>query len=179
MKTLLQMLGRSRVLRVSVLCLPVALVSIAIILWLNSKVSVDELSVIVAIPVMISYLMVRGIDRLFSDVPEMTLEQQERVRRMEQDGSVIAVPPVIGIIFIAGAWVCVATGLSIGFYKLLGLSWGFSAALSVLKFALLLIAGISVTVCLKCLLRSWLVKTAQFLRSLSRFPTFSHHSWHC
>jgi hypothetical protein len=176
MRTLLKMLDASRAVKVFVLCLPVALASVAIIVLLNPKIGVDEVAATVAIPLMVSYLMVRMIDWLVSDMPGMTPAEKEQFKRLEEAHSVVSVPPLLAISFIVGAWLCIATGVSLGFYKLLDLSWGFSAAISVLRIAFFLVAAISVAVCIKWLFRIWIVRTAQFLRSLFHFPVFVHHS---
>jgi hypothetical protein len=158
--------------------LPVAFASVGAIVWLNPKISGDEVAATVAIPLMISYLMVRAIDRLVSELPEVTAEDKERIERLKEERHTIDIPAILAIPFMVVAWVCVATGLSVGFYRLLGLTWGFSAALVVLKCAVILIGVISVTMCLKWLFRIGIVRTAYFFRSLSHFPMPGSHRRH-
>lgn len=172
MKSLLRELDASRVARIFALTLPIGALFVTAVALANRQLSIDEIAASVAVPLMVSYLLVRAIIWLVADVPERTPEEIKQLEAAHTDcqSIAVAIPTAVVVVFVVGIWASITASISLGFYAVLGLSWAFAAALSLLKVVFFIVAVSAISICLVSFCNPWIIKLARFFRVVFHFP---------
>jgi hypothetical protein len=165
----------TRALRLSVIAVPVSVITVVVVAWANPAATGDEIATIAAVPLLISYLMIRGIMWLDSATPNPTEEEMRAFERSHAPAFSVEVSATLGLVFVLGmGWVAVGT-LSALAYWALGLPHAFAATLSSVKWTLFIAAMAAVIICLMMLCKSWLLKIARASHLLFNDPTSFFH----
>jgi len=168
----------SRGFRLLVIIVPISAAAVCAIAFANPAASGDEIATTAVVPLLVSYLMVRGIMWLASGAAqpsqeEMRAFEEERLRRSPQFS--IEIPALFVFVFLLGMWWIVAGGLSAGAYWALGLTSAFSTTVSSLKWACSIVALDAVLICLITLCGIWLLKIAKFFHDAFDDPFSFFH----
>lgn len=168
----------TRASRLLVIVVPVAVLVVGAIAWARPAISGDELATIAAVPLLISYLMIRGVMWAASRIPEATDEQRKAFeqRQKEHPPQVsISISRTLAIAFVLGMWWVVTGSLSAVAYWGLGLNVAFSAVISSIKWTLLVVSTTAVLICLMTLCKAWLLKIAKFSHDVFDDPFSFFH----
>jgi len=173
MERLYEVLGVRRVASIGLFALPIAFGGVLIVLILNPQMSADEIIGTVAIPLMVSYILVRGAIWVATDIPPMSPEEIASFERLQKNGRHWAFSAIGVVVFVGGMWIFATAGLSLVAYYLLGLHWAAQAALLTLRLIFWVVAISAVQLCLKWLCKIALVKIAHLSRIIFDLP-FPH-----
>src|SRR5882672_7845647 len=107
----------ARGLRLLVIIAPVSVAVVSALALAKPAATGDEIAAIAAVPLLISYLMIRAIMWLASGIPEATEEDRrilEQHRGQHPPQFSIQISGTLAIPFVLGMWWIVAGGLSAG-----------------------------------------------------------------
>jgi hypothetical protein len=162
--------------RLLVIVVPVAALVVGAIVWARPTVSGDEVAAIAAVPLLISYMMIRGVMWAASRIPDATDEERKAFEQGQKEHPPqLSISGTLAIAFVLGVWWVVTGSLSAVAYWGLGLNVAFSAVVSSIKWTLLVVSTAAVLICLTTLCRTWLLKIAKFSHDVFDDPFSFFH----
>jgi len=180
--------------RLFLIAFPFSLAMVALVMWSNSKSSTDVIATSAAVPLIVSYLMIRLIMWMASRIPDMTEEEARRFEREHemsatamkverqrqsdgQDRTTVTITPsgFLIVAFVLGVWCVVAGTISAGIYWCLGLTQAVLMAITIVKWTLTVVAAAAVILCLISFCRESLLRIAKMSHDIFDDPTSMFH----
>ena len=164
--------------RVFLFLLPLSFAGVTLFSIVNPMTSPDVMVTVVAIPLMVSYLMLRLIVLVASGISEPSEAELRAVRAAGQSATTVKLGTLVttlGIVFFAGMWIAVAGLASALLYAVLDLQTASKFALSLVRWIFLGVAVAAVFICLVSMCRFWLLKIAKVSRDLFNNPSTIVH----
>jgi hypothetical protein len=165
--------------RLALIVIPISIIAVLGVFWANKTASGDEIAATAAVPLLVSYLMIRGIMWAASGIPDLTDEEKKALeqRRASEPAPMLTIDisAMLAAAFVLGMWWVVAGSISAGVYWALGLNRAFYAAVASVKWTLFVVGGSAVMICLSMLCRAWLVKIARFSHGVFNDPLSFFH----
>lgn len=180
--------------RLLIIAFPFSVAMVALVMWSDPKASADVIATSAAVPLIVSYLMIRAIMWLASELPELTEEERRRLeedhkahaaaikvewrrRHDEKQTTAITVTTagLLAVAFVLGVWCVVAGAFSALIYWCIGLTQAVSMALSIINWTLGIVAATAVLLCLIRLCRASLLKIAKISHDLFDDPFSVFH----
>ncbi|MFL6350240.1 MAG: hypothetical protein ACJ74Z_00090 [Bryobacteraceae bacterium] len=160
----------SRSAKIFLIAFPLAMLFVLICLWIHPTATGDELACVVTVPLIVCYLLVRGVSWLAaSDTHELAAkEAAEKSHHPSVDESALLTIAAIG--FVLGLWTITLSLLSFPAYLLLNLGWAARGCLVLIKLSAYLAGSCAGLVTLRLLCREWVLKIARFARSAVNDP---------
>jgi hypothetical protein len=156
--------------RLLILSFTVSALWVVALFFIEPNVNADEVATAATVPLLISYLMIRGIIWLASGARELSTEEKLEMGKAHKDGRSVEISAFLGAVFACGMWLFIAGLLSVGVYYLLGMPWAVRATVKLIEDIMALVAFIAVWLCLSRLCRPWMIKMAKFFHALLDRP---------
>ena len=67
--------------RLALIVIPISIAAVLVVFWANRAASGDEIAATAAVPLLVSYLMIRGIMGVASGIPDLTVEEKMLLER--------------------------------------------------------------------------------------------------
>jgi hypothetical protein len=181
--------------RIFIIAIPFSVLMVALIAWSDPNASGDLIATSAAVPVMVSYLMIRVIMWLASGLPEPT-EEDKRILAEEHrkthttaiaievrsgdDGKssariTITRSGLLAVAFVLSVWCTIAGSISAGVFWGLGITKATTEAILIVKWILMLVAGSAVLLCLTIFCRAALIKIAKLSHEIFEDPFSMFH----
>lgn len=153
-----------RGLRLVALAFMLNLVWVPLLFGISGSHSADEMAVTAAVPLIVSYLMLKAVMWMASGAREMTDDEVRETEKLvnANTGNRTRASDVLGILFLIGVWLGVAGFLSFLTYWGIGLYWAMLGALQLVQAILIITAGSAVLLCLIKLCHPWTIRVARF-----------------
>jgi hypothetical protein len=158
-----------RAVRIALIALGVSLLWVPALWMAAGEKPVGEMAAVAAIPLIVSYVLLRAIGQ-FVSVSERDRAESEDGVKVVVHGGLALLFGLAALIFVFGVWTFAISGLSLLAYEALGIEWAANGAGVVILLTLRVVAGIAITICTLILCKEWIGRIAKVSHEIVNHP---------